>query len=85
MRLGIAGKGGTGKTTIAASIIYHLASDGYAVRAIDLDTNPCLGAALGMADRKTEEVFSRGQLPEPRRSGSIELYTMEHNGHADSG
>lgn len=85
MRLGIAGKGGTGKTTIAASIIYHLALDGHRVRAIDLDTNPCLGAALGIADTESDRVLSRGELPEPLRRGGIELYTMEHKGHADSG
>lgn len=85
MRLGIAGKGGTGKTTVAASIIHHLVSGGYMVRAIDLDTNPCLGAALGMADADSEQVLSRGELPEPLRKEGIELYTMEHKSHADSG
>ena len=47
MRLAIAGKGGAGKTTIAATTARLLARSGRSVVAIDADTNPNLAAALG--------------------------------------
>jgi len=52
MRLAIAGKGGTGKTTIAGTLARVLARSGRDVLAIDADTNPNLALLLGLvADR----------------------------------
>lgn len=48
-RLAIAGKGGTGKTTIAGTIARLTARKGRAVLAIDGDTNPNLAHILGLA------------------------------------
>ena len=48
MRIAVAGKGGAGKTTIAATLARLLASRGYTVNAIDDDPNPNLSAALGI-------------------------------------
>ena len=48
MRLGIAGKGGAGKTTIAASVARLAAERGVPVVAVDADSNPNLAAALGV-------------------------------------
>lgn len=48
MRLAIAGKGGSGKTTIAATLARTLARRGYRVVAIDGDPNPNLAVALGV-------------------------------------
>ncbi len=48
MRLAIAGKGGSGKTTISATLARWLARDGYRVVAIDGDPNPNLATALGV-------------------------------------
>jgi CO dehydrogenase maturation factor len=48
MRIAIAGKGGSGKTTIAAALARLLARTGWSVLAIDADSNPNLGIALGM-------------------------------------
>ena len=48
MRIAIAGKGGSGKTTIAATLARLLARRGYGVTAIDDDPNPNLAAALGV-------------------------------------
>lgn len=47
MRLAVAGKGGSGKTTIAATLARRQAARGRPVVAIDADSNPNLGAALG--------------------------------------
>jgi CO dehydrogenase maturation factor len=48
MRIAIAGKGGSGKTTIAATLARLLARAGYRVTAIDDDPNPNLAVALGV-------------------------------------
>ncbi len=50
MKLAISGKGGVGKTTLAAMIIRHLAQKGYTVLAVDADPDANLGQALGMDD-----------------------------------
>jgi CO dehydrogenase maturation factor len=48
MRVAVAGKGGSGKTTIAATLARLFARRGYRVNALDDDPNPNLGAALGL-------------------------------------
>lgn len=49
MRLGVAGKGGAGKTTTAATLARVLARRGYRVSALDDDPNPNLATALGLS------------------------------------
>lgn len=49
MRIGLAGKGGAGKTTTAATLARVLARRGYRVNALDDDPNPNLAVALGLA------------------------------------
>src|SRR6266498_2201829 len=48
MKLAFVGKGGSGKTTLAALFSRHLASEGVPVLAIDADINQHLGEALGL-------------------------------------
>ncbi|MBI3966211.1 MAG: AAA family ATPase [Chloroflexi bacterium] len=48
MRLALAGKGGAGKTTIAATLARVFARRGYRVNALDDDPNPNLATALGL-------------------------------------
>lgn len=60
MKVAIAGKGGSGKTTIAATLARIFARQGYAVLAIDGDPNPNLGVALGIAG---PELASLNPLP----------------------
>lgn len=53
MRIAVAGKGGSGKTTISATLCRHLGRQGYRVVAIDGDPNPNLAVALGIpAERR---------------------------------
>lgn len=49
MRIAIAGKGGSGKTTISGTLARALASTGRPVLAIDADTNPNLASLMGVA------------------------------------
>ncbi len=61
--IAITGKGGTGKTTIAASIIKGLINKGYKpVLAVDADPNSCLDEVLGVEVKKTV-----GQIREESR------------------
>lgn len=50
MKIAIAGKGGVGKTTIAANLIHELATNEYKVYAIDADPDTSLGLALGLSE-----------------------------------
>jgi CO dehydrogenase maturation factor len=50
MKIAIAGKGGSGKTTIAGTLARVLARSGdHGVLAIDADSNPNLGVTLGLS------------------------------------
>lgn len=62
MRIALAGKGGAGKTTISATLARLLAAEGFDVVAIDADSNPNLGLALG-ADA--------GQVPQGLPAGLV--------------
>ncbi len=48
MKVAVAGKGGSGKTTIAGTLARVLAQDGQRVLAIDADPNPNLAVNLGI-------------------------------------
>jgi CO dehydrogenase maturation factor len=50
MKLAIAGKGGVGKTTLAASLARHIAGLGDSVIAVDADPDGNLASALGVAE-----------------------------------
>lgn len=56
MKLGVVGKGGTGKTTVSALLARAYAERGRSVVAIDTDSNPNLGVSLGLSARDTEAV-----------------------------
>ncbi len=47
MKLAISGKGGVGKTTLAALLAQAYADSGRDVLAVDADPSPCLASALG--------------------------------------
>lgn len=56
MRLAIAGKGGSGKTTIAGTLARVLAQGGRNVLAVDADTNPNLATILGLPGERVREI-----------------------------
>ncbi len=56
MKVAVAGKGGSGKTTISATLARLLARRGHPVMAVDGDPNPNLGVALGMSRERLEQM-----------------------------
>lgn len=69
MRLAIAGKGGVGKTTISATLSRLAARSGWSVLAIDGDSNPNLGTALGVEPTAGHESFLPTSLVSYRPGG----------------
>jgi len=56
MKIAVAGKGGSGKTTIAGILARLLAQHGHEVWAIDADSNPNLGATIGVSAEAREKI-----------------------------
>ncbi len=61
MKIAIAGKGGSGKTTVAGILARSLARQGHEVLAVDADTNPNLGISLGLGPDATYELMAARQ------------------------
>ncbi len=72
MKIAIAGKGGSGKTTIAGTLARLFAQDNHPVLAIDGDSNPNLGITLGIPAEKINDVEA---LP-----GNLIEYEEDANG-----
>ncbi|MEN6342727.1 MAG: ArsA-related P-loop ATPase [Methanospirillum sp.] len=56
MKLALSGKGGVGKTTLAALLAAMLVRRGYATLAIDADPAPSLGTALGLPAAEADRI-----------------------------
>jgi len=56
LKIAVAGKGGVGKTFIAATLSRLLARDGYKVLAVDADPNINLASALGIPREVSEKI-----------------------------
>jgi CO dehydrogenase maturation factor len=54
MKIGVIGKGGSGKTTLSGIMARTLARSGRQVIALDCDANPNLGISLGLGLERTE-------------------------------
>ena len=70
MKIAIAGKGGTGKTVLAAALAEQLASRGLRTLAVDCDPNPTLAESFGL-DSGALERFGHDSLR--RAGGTLEL------------
>lgn len=75
MKIAVAGKGGVGKTTIAASLITLFAEKGHRVFAVDADSDANLGSALGVPanvlDRQPPIVDMKELVEERTGKGSL--------------
>lgn len=64
MKLAITGKGGVGKTTLAALISQVYADAGRQVLAVDADPSPCLAGALGFPAELQENLHPISEMDE---------------------
>lgn len=64
MKLVVAGKGGSGKTSISGTMARALAREGHRVLAIDADSNPNLALTLGISPERMSDMptLPRGLL-----------------------
>jgi CO dehydrogenase maturation factor len=58
VKIGVIGKGGSGKTTLSGIIARTLARSGREVIALDCDANPNLGISLGLGLERTETLVA---------------------------
>lgn len=84
MKIAIAGKGGSGKTTVAGTLARLLGKRGHVVLALDADTNPMLGVSLGLGPEETDVLMAvrqgvdSGEVDhETTVSGMIETFGRE--------
>lgn len=96
VKVAISGKGGVGKTTVAAAISRMLASDGYTVYAVDADPDANLGLALGFPQEEIDSLTPIAELKEliiertggagpyfvlnPRVDDILEKFVVAHEG-----
>jgi CO dehydrogenase maturation factor len=64
MKLAISGKGGVGKTTLAALLSQVYADNGKEVLAVDADPSPCLAGALGFPDSLRAQLHPIAEMDE---------------------
>ena len=73
IRIAVAGKGGVGKTLVAAGLARAFVQSGQRTLAIDADPAPNLGLMLGLSARESEAI-----VPISRNEGLIERKTKTH-------
>ena len=78
MKIAISGKGGSGKTTISATLIRLIARRGLPVLAIDGDPNPNLALSLGISPARMESMPAlSSELVERTEEGYRLTMTLE--------
>ena len=84
MKIAIAGKGGSGKTTVSGTLARALARSGYPVLALDADTNPMLGISLGVGPEATDrlvavrQALGAGEVEhQPSMEGLVETFGVD--------
>jgi CO dehydrogenase maturation factor len=73
MKIAITGKGGVGKTTLAAVLARLYAEEGKTVLAVDVDPDANLGLALGFSEEETAEITPVSRMTEliAERTGAV--------------
>lgn len=77
MKIAISGKGGVGKSTIAAAFILLMARRGMRVLAIDADPDANLASALGIAEKERRKIIpisKQRALIEERTGAKVRQY-----------
>lgn len=75
MKIAVIGKGGSGKTTVAAILARSLASQGRHVIALDCDTNPNLGLSLGFGLERTNALAAIRQSMDEEAGIGVNVQT----------
>lgn len=70
MKIAITGKGGVGKTTVAALLAHYLAEAGREVIAVDADPDANLASALGISEKDLPEPISEMRELIEERTGA---------------
>ncbi len=72
MKVLVSGKGGVGKTTVAALLALTLAEEGYNVLALDTDSVPNLAISLGVSPEEAENIvpLSKNEELAEERTGA---------------
>jgi len=76
-KLAISGKGGAGKSTLAAMIAHFAAAEGSRVLAVDADPAASLAACLGMGEAERQKIIplaERRALIEERTGAKVKQY-----------
>lgn len=84
MRVAIAGKGGSGKTTIAGTLARVLAKRGRRVLAVDADSNPNLATVLGVPPKRANEIVGLPRSLVQRQSQPDGTTKVTFTGDADA-
>ena len=81
MKIGVVGKGGAGKTTVAGILARAWGQAGEAILAVDADVNPMLGISLGVGPERTEalvgarQALDAGEVEhQPTAAGIVEAF-----------
>jgi CO dehydrogenase maturation factor len=77
MKLAISGKGGTGKSTLAAALSLLMAGKGWRVVAVDADPDGNLAAALGASPEEASRIIpisKQKELIEERTGAKVKQY-----------
>ena len=77
MKIAISGKGGVGKSTLAAALSLLLAEKGEKVLAVDADPDANLAAALGISSKKQADIIpiaEQAALIEERTGAKVSQY-----------
>jgi CO dehydrogenase maturation factor len=80
--IAISGKGGSGKTTLAAMLIRYLLESchGRAILAVDADPNSCLGKELGVEPAGTiAEIREQTRSKSPGTGGMDRVHSFEYD------
>ena len=64
MKIAISGKGGVGKTTLAACLAKYYAQKNYKVIAVDADPDANLASALGLEYEKASKIIPLVEMKE---------------------
>lgn len=78
MKIAISGKGGVGKTTMAANLAKLFRNEGFNVYAVDADPDSSLGLALGISEERLKEIRPVIEMKElmDQQTGGGAIYTL---------